>query len=83
MGEFLFVKRFPYKPRRTYPDLGVNCEVWTNSGILELESLGPLAAVAPGRKAEHVEEWSLFSGVPPIVTEADVDKYVRPLVEGT
>ena len=82
VGEFLFVKRFPYKPRRTYPDMGVNTELWTNSGILELESLGPLGKLAPGRKAEHVEDWSVFSGVPPIVTEADVDKYVRPLVEG-
>jgi hypothetical protein len=78
----LFVKRFPYKPRKVYPDMGVNCEVWTNGGILELESLGALARVAPGRKLEHVEEWEVFSGVPPIATEADVDQFVRPLVEG-
>ena len=78
----LFVKRFPFKPRKAYPDMGVNCEAWTNGGILELESLGPLARLAPGRKAEHVEEWSLFADVPPIVTEADVDQHVRPLVEG-
>lgn len=81
VGDVLFVKRFPCKPRKKYPDMGVNCEVFTNSGILELESLGSMSTLAPGRKAEHVEEWSLFTGVPPVVTEADVDKHVRPLVE--
>jgi hypothetical protein len=83
LGETLFVKRFPFNPKKTYPDMGVNCEIWTNSGILELESLGPIVKLAPGRKVEHTEEWELFTGVPPITTEADVDKYVRPLVEGT
>jgi hypothetical protein len=77
----LFVKRFPYKPRKIYPDMGVNCEVWTNGGILELESLGALARVAPGRKLEHVEEWEVFTDVPPIATEADVEQHVRPLIE--
>jgi hypothetical protein len=61
--------------------MGVNCEVWTNGGILELESLGAMAKLAPGRKAEHAEEWQVFANVPPINTEADVEQHVRPLVE--
>ena len=49
--------------------------------MLEVESLGPHARLRPGRKVEHREEWFLFDGVPPIATEADVDQYVRPIIE--
>jgi hypothetical protein len=77
----LFVKRFPCKPRKAYPDMGCNAEFFTNADMLEVESLGPLVNLKPGRKVEHVEDWSLFAGVPAIETEAAVDQYVRPLVE--
>jgi len=77
----LFVKRFACKPRKAYPDMGCNAEFFTNADMLEVESLGPLVNLKPGRKVEHVENWSLFADVPGIETEADVDQYVRPLVE--
>jgi hypothetical protein len=77
----LFVKRFPCKARKTYPDMGCNAEFFTNADMLEVESLGPLVYLKPGRQVEHVEDWSLFANVPAIETEADVDQYVRPLVE--
>jgi hypothetical protein len=77
----LFVKRFACKPRKTYPDMGCNAEFFTNADMLEVESLGPLVNLKPGRKVEHVEDWSLFVDVPPVETEADVDRHVRPLVE--
>ncbi|KPK47138.1 MAG: hypothetical protein AMK72_08810 [Planctomycetes bacterium SM23_25] len=76
----LFVKRFAYDPRAAYPDTGCNTELFTNADMLEVESLGPLARLAPGRKVEHLEDWYLFSGVPPIATEADADNHVRPLL---
>ena len=77
----LFVKRFPCKLRKAYPDMGCNAEFFTNADMLEVESLGPLVNLKPGRKVEHVEDWSLFADVPAIETEAAVDQYVRPLVE--
>jgi len=76
----LFVKRFAYDPRATYPDTGCNTELFTNASMLEVESLGPLVRLAPGKKAEHVEDWHLLPGVPPIATEGAVDKHVRPLL---
>ena len=79
----LFVKRFACKPGRAYPDMGCNAEFFTNADMLEVESLGPLVNLRPGRKVEHVEDWHLFADVPTISSEADVDAHVRPLVETT
>ncbi len=76
----LFVKRFAFDPKATYPDVGCNTEMFTNSDMLEVESLGPIVRLAAGRKVEHVEDWWLFRGVPAIRTERDVDKHVRPLL---
>lgn len=81
VGGCLFVKRFPWKPRKAYPDKGASLELYTNQDMLEVESLGPMARLRPGRKVEHREEWFLFDGVPPIASEADVDQHVRPLIE--
>ncbi len=56
----LFVKRFTFQEGRPYPDGGVNFETFTNEDMLECESLGPLARVAPGQSVEHTEQWELF-----------------------
>jgi hypothetical protein len=77
----LFVKRFDFCSCACYPDMGCNTELFTNADMLEVESLGPLVTLPAGRKAEHVEDWFLFAGVPAIRTEADVDKHVRPLLK--
>jgi hypothetical protein len=60
----LFVKRFDVAPEQAYPDFGSQAEIFTDHRFLELETLGPLAALAPGAAVEHVEEWQLFDGVP-------------------
>jgi len=82
LGGSLFVKRFACKPRRIYPDMNCNTELFTSSDMLEVESLGPLVRLAPGKKVEHREDWQLFGAVPAIGTESDVDLHVRPLIEG-
>ena len=66
----LFVKRFDPSPGQPYPDHGSQAEIFTDHRFLELETLGPLATLAPGAAVEHVEEWQLFDGVP----EAGADK---------
>jgi hypothetical protein len=81
VGGCLFVKKFAWKPRKTYPDMGCNTEFFTNADMLEVESLGPLVKLAPGKKVEHVEDWYVFADVPPIASEADVDAHVRPLID--
>ena len=55
----LFVKRFVFDPKATYPDLGSNIEAYTGSDMLELETLGALVRIPPAGKAEHTETWSL------------------------
>jgi hypothetical protein len=57
--DFVFAKHFSYDPTQPYPDRGVNFELFTNPGILELESLAPLHPIAPGAAREHVEHWTL------------------------
>ena len=77
-GGTLFVKRFGYEAGKPYPDRGCNFETFTNEGMLEIESLGPLVRLAPGAKVEMVEEWELIKDVPAITGEEDIDKNVLP-----
>jgi hypothetical protein len=81
-GGHLFVKRFRYDSRAVYPDFGCCVEIFTNAEILELETLGPLARLAPGESAEHVEDWYLYAGVPVPANDADVETQALPLVYG-
>lgn len=79
-GESVFVKQFSRDDRAAYPDHDVNFEVYTDRRILELESLGPLAKLAPGRSAAHDETWSLFRGIQRCRTIADARRRVVPLI---
>jgi hypothetical protein len=63
----LFVKRFGYQEGAMYPDNGCSVEIYTATGMLELETLGPLKTLKPGESTEHVEEWTLLDG--PAVTD--------------
>ena len=80
LGAYVFVKQFAFTAGATYPDGGVNFETFSNEDMLEVESLGPLVTLQPGRTVKHVETWSLFKGVKPVKTEADADRYIRPLI---
>lgn len=77
----LFVKKFEIFPELTYPDRGSMLEVFTDSEMLELESLGPLRTVKPEEEIEHTEEWWLFRDVPEIRSESDIKREVGARVE--
>lgn len=77
----LFVKRFDYREGAVYPDLGTRYQTFSNEDMLEMETVGELVALAPGKSAELVESWELFGNVPPVNTESDVDRLVLPLVK--
>ena len=62
-GGTLFIKRFPHRKDKHYPDFGSNYETFTNAEMLEMESLGPLVRLGPGETVEHVERWELIGGV--------------------
>jgi hypothetical protein len=76
----LFVKRFEYREGAVYPDRGTRYQTFSNEDMLEMETVGELATLAPGQFAELVESWELFGNVPPVTTEADVDRIILPLV---
>lgn len=61
-GDHLFLKLFDYCEGATYPDNGCSVEIYTNSHMLELETLGPLQCLEPEGTMEHVEHWFLFRG---------------------
>jgi hypothetical protein len=79
-GQF-FMKTFPFVPNATYPDLGCSAELFTNKTMLEVESLGPLAMIPPGKSVEHVEDWYLFDNVSTPDNDEEVDAYIMPQVE--
>lgn len=79
----VFLKRAKVVPGAQYPDFGCNFELFTNSEFLELETLGPLVTLQPGKTAQHVEHWWLFDGVPPITAEDSIRSGILPLVEKT
>ena len=62
-GETLFIKRFPHRDGKHYPDFGSNYETFTNAEMLEMESLGPMARLGAGEMVEHVEHWELIGGI--------------------
>lgn len=77
----LFVKTVGYEEGAFYPDGGCNFEVFTNSDMLELESLGPTVFLEPGETVWHTEDWYLFDNVNFDDTDGSIDKNVLPLVE--
>ena len=65
----IFAKHLPRLKGQTYPDRGVNLELFTNKVILEMESLAPLGPIAPGQSREHVEHWVLRRAAPGLSAE--------------
>ncbi|HJZ93215.1 MAG TPA: hypothetical protein VKE40_20230 [Gemmataceae bacterium] len=76
----LFVKRFRHHEWAKYPDLGTSYQTFSNEDMLEMETVGPLNTLIPGQSAELEETWELFTDVPAVKTEADVDRVIAPLL---
>jgi hypothetical protein len=78
----VFLKRTQANPEDAYPDFGSSFETFTNSDFLELETLGPLKNVPPGKTAELVERWSLRRGIRlREFTDPAIDAAILPLLE--
>lgn len=74
-----FMKVYRFQRGARYPDYGASIEAYTNSDMLELETLGPLVMLEPGQATEHVEHWFLYQDVPAGDTEEWVRQTIRPL----
>jgi len=80
LGTDLFIKRCQADPNASYPDFHCSFEIFTNGDFLELETLGPLADLAPGATIEHIERWSLHKNVQlAALNEGEIDRIVKPL----
>lgn len=79
----VFVDRFPYLKGSDYPDMGSNCETYAESDYIEIETLGPLTNLEPGKSVKHKETWFLFKDVNIGKTDESLDKAIAPLVAQT
>ncbi len=76
-----FIKRASAIPGERYPDFGCSFETFTNNEFLEMETLGPLTRLAPGKTAEQVEHWSLHRNVKLAdLTDEGIDAAILPLL---
>jgi hypothetical protein len=62
-----FVKSFT-KEEGEYPDYGCSVEIYTNNGMLELETLGPIKTVQPNQCLQYVETWNVMN-IPELSSE--------------
>lgn len=76
LGDTIFLKQASLKGEEEYPDYGCNWELYTDSSFLELETLGPLGAIATGGMVEHVEEWTLLKADKPQDMDATYEQIV-------
>ena len=76
-----FVKYAPVIAGANYPDLGSCFELFTNGAVVELETLGPLVRLAPGRTTTHVEFWTVLDGLPKPDSDAAFAKSLAPAVK--
>jgi hypothetical protein len=77
----LFLKRYSADPEKRYPDFHCSYETFTNSEVLELETLGPLTSIQQSDGVEHVEHWTLHKNINlPSFTDGNLDEVVLPLL---
>jgi len=77
----VFIKRYRHQPNAEYGDFGCSFETFTNSDMLEVESLGPMTTLEAGKSVQHIEHWFVFDGVDIGRTESSVEQAISPLLE--
>jgi hypothetical protein len=60
----VFKKTFKVDPDGEYPDLGSNAEIYCDTEFVELESLGPIATIPPGKTVYWEEDWEVYPDKP-------------------
>ena len=76
-----FVKYAPVTAGAAYPDGGCAFETFTNGGMIEFETLGPIVKLAPGQSVLHVEHWGVFDGLAKPDTDAAFATSLAPAVK--
>jgi len=76
LKNILYCKRFNPQPGSSHPDMDCNAEVYVRDQFIELETLGPLVTLSPGKSTEHSEVWDLFGLKEPVVSIEQVRKII-------
>jgi len=58
--EVLFVKRFEPQSEHAHPDFNCNAECYCGDRFIEIETLGPLGTLEPGKWTSHLERWEVY-----------------------
>ncbi len=59
----LFRKTFDVSVTAMYPDSGCNAEIYCDNNVIELETLGQLGLLEPGKSFFHTEIWDFFDNL--------------------
>ena len=59
----LLCKTFDVIEGAIYPDSGCNAEIYCDNNVIELETLGQLGRLEPGRSFFHTETWEFFDSL--------------------
>lgn len=83
LNDTLFIKTIEHDEDAVYPDGGCNFETFTNTDMLEIESLGPLTTLEPGEATGHTEHWHLFhvNQQVDVEDEENLAAWLDPLLE--
>jgi hypothetical protein len=76
----VFLKQYQADPAKTYPDFGCSFETFTNADFLEVETLGPMTKLDPGKSVTHVEKWSLHKATVAAFTDAELDRVIPAML---
>ena len=60
LEDLLFVKESHYKKGERYLDRGASHQIYCSPDVIELETLGPAAILAPGEAVGHQETWQIY-----------------------
>lgn len=73
-GDTLFVKKAMFQLQAGYFDMNSSSQCYCDQDFLELETLGPRTAIAPGASTTHREVWELHRPIALGETEDDIQE---------
>ncbi len=76
----VFLKQYQADASKTYPDFGCSFETFTNADFLEVETLGPMTKLEPGKSVSHVENWRLDKATVAAFTDAELDRVIPSML---
>ena len=74
-----FICRYEHNPYGSYHDFGASYESFVNGDYIEMESVGPLQDIAPGKSATHDEVWEL--AVADTLTDYSCEKEIADFID--